>query len=150
MRQPPREDWMMGFRQRCREAGLAVTHQRAVIYREIMESRNHPSPESIYERVRAQIPSLSLATVYKNIHAFLEAGLLREVSPFHGALRLEGTMEDHHHLVCTRCKKIVDIEPADLAPVELRRPLPAGFKVLRYTVEFQGVCPACGGRLKES
>jgi Fur family peroxide stress response transcriptional regulator len=150
MRAKAQGDWMIDFRQRCQEAGLAVTHQRAVIYREITESRNHPSPESIYERVRSEIPSLSLATVYKNIHAFLEAGLLREVSPFHGALRLEGTMEDHHHLVCTRCKEIVDIEPEDLAPVELRRPMPAGFKVLRYAVEFQGVCPACSGGLKES
>ncbi len=115
-----------------------------------MEMRNHPSPESIYEKVRVEIPSLSLATVYKNIHVFLEAGLLREVSPFHGTLRLEGTLEDHHHLVCTRCKTIIDLEPEDLTPVELRRSLPHGFEVLRYSVEFQGLCPACAAKLKES
>lgn len=143
-------DWIDEFRRKCRDAGLAVTHQRTVIYRAVMEMRNHPSPEAIYERVRPEIPSLSLATVYKTIHSFLDAGLLREVSPFHGALRLEGTLEDHHHLVCTRCKTVVDVEPEDLAPVELRRPLPNGFEVLRYTVEFQGLCPACGESLKES
>jgi len=148
MRLSSDQDWMPEFRRRCREAGLSVTHQRAVIYRAIMESRNHPSPESIYERVRPLIPSLSLATVYKNIHAFLEAGLLREVSPFHGTLRLEGALEDHHHLVCTRCKEIVDLDAADLGPVEIRRPLPAGFRIVRCVVEIQGVCPDCGGKLE--
>ena len=115
-----------------------------------MEMRTHPSPESIYDRVRAEIPSLSLATVYKNIHVFLDAGLLREVSPFHGTLRLEGTLKDHHHLVCTRCKTIVDLESEDLTPVQLRRSPPPGFEVLRYSVEFQGLCAACAAKVKES
>lgn len=115
-----------------------------------MEMKNHPSPESIYEKVRFEIPSISLATVYKNLHAFLDAGLLREVSPFHGTLRLDGMLDDHHHVVCTRCKTIFDLESDDLAPVELRRSLPPGFEVLRCTVEFQGLCAACLKKLKES
>jgi Fe2+ or Zn2+ uptake regulation protein len=45
---------------------------------------------------------------------------------------------------------IVDLEPNDLAPVELLRPPPDGFEVVRYTVEFQGLCPACSGSPKES
>lgn len=150
MNAPLSDRWMDEFRERCRKAGLSVTHQRAVIYRTVMEMRNHPSPESIYEKVRAEIPTISLATVYKNIHAFLDAGLLREVSPFHGTLRLEGTLDDHHHLVCTRCKTIIDLESEDLAPVELRRRLPPGFEVYRYSVEFQGLCAACAAKLKES
>ena len=107
-------------------------------------------PERIYEKVRVELPSVSLATIYKNINAFLEAGLLREVSPFHGTLRLEGTLEDHHQSVCKQCKTIFDLEPEDLSPVKLRRALPKGFEVLRYSVEFQGLCKACALRKKES
>ena len=126
-----------------RAAGLSLTHQRVVLYRAVLEMRNHPSPEAIYERVRGDIPSISLGTVYKNIRAFMDAGLLREVSPHHGTLRLETNLEEHHHLVCTRCKTIVDLEEADLEPVRLKRQLPRGFRVDRYSVEFRGLCAAC-------
>jgi len=138
------------FRQRCREAGLSLTHQRELIYRVVIESRDHPSPETIYAKVVQQIPSISLATVYKNVKTFLEAGLLREVSPHHGSLRLEADLREHHHLVCTRCKAIVDLEEADVEPVQLRRDLPPGFRVLRYSVEFQGLCPDCANERTKS
>lgn len=137
------EERLTEFRRRFREAGLALTHQREVLYRAVLEMGSHPSPEAIYERVRQQIPSISLGTVYKNIKTFVETGLLREVSPHHGSLRLEANLADHHHLVCTRCKTIVDVEDAAVEPVRLRRKPPKGFRVERYNVEFQGLCPAC-------
>jgi len=136
------------FRQQCRAAGLSLTHQREVIFLAVTASKGHPSPESIYDEVRRQIPSISLATVYKNIRTFLEAGLLREVSPHHGSLRLEANLIDHHHLVCTRCKAIVDLAETDIEPVHLKRELPSGFRVLRYSVEFQGLCPDCVADIK--
>jgi len=131
------------FRERCRAAGLALTHQREVIYRAVVESVNHPSPEIIYEKVRREIPSISLGTVYKNIKTFVDAGLVREVSPHHGTLRLESNLHPHHHLVCTRCKAIVDIEEEDIDPVRLKRRPPKGYRVDRYSVEFYGLCPNC-------
>lgn len=144
------EQTLREFRQQCRAAGLAVTHQREVIFLAVMSSKGHPSPESLYDEVKRRIPSISLATVYKNIRTFLEAGLMREVSPHHGSLRLEANLADHHHLVCTRCKAIVDLEETDIDPVQLRRELPAGFRVMRYSVEFQGLCPDCSSDIKKS
>lgn len=131
------------FRDRCRAAGLAHTHQREVIYRTVIESRNHPSPEAIYEMVRLQIPSISLGTVYKNIKTFVDAGLLKEVSLHHGTLRVDAHLEEHHHLVCVHCKAILDVDDKDIEPVRLKRPLPSGYKVLRTSVELHGLCPAC-------
>lgn len=144
----PDQTMLTAFRERCRASGLALTHQRELIYRAIVSSRQHPSPELIFDEVRRQIPSISLATVYKNIHTFLEAGLLREVSPHHGSLRLEANLAEHHHLVCTRCKSIVDLDESELEPIHLSRKLQAGYRILRYTVEFQGLCPACAAALK--
>ena len=131
------------FRDHCRAAGLACTHQREIIFRAVREMRTHPSPEAIYERVRRDIPSISLGTVYKNIRTFVDAGLLREVSPHHGTLRLETHLDPHHHLVCSRCKAIVDIDQDAVEPVHWRRKPPAGCRVERYMVEFHGLCPAC-------
>ena len=73
----------------CREHGLAATHQRRVIYETVMSLEGHPSPELIYDAVRKKIPSISLATVYKNVRTFLESGMLREVSMHHGSIRVE-------------------------------------------------------------
>jgi len=146
--EPQIESMVTAFRERCRASGLALTHQREIIYQAIISSKQHPSPELIFEQVRQQIPSISLATVYKNIHTFLEAGLLREVSPHHGSLRLEADLTEHHHLVCTRCKAIVDLDQSELEPIHLSRKLTAGYQILRYTVEFQGLCPACASAVK--
>lgn len=131
------------FRRLCREKGLAVTHQRQVIYEALMAEHGHPSPEAVYERVKEKIPSISLGTVYKNIHTFLDAGLLREVSLHHGSLRLETNLHPHHHLVCARCKSIVDFPVHDLEPLQWKGKLPDGFQVERYSVEIVGVCAVC-------
>ena len=69
------------FREICERHGLAVTHQRQVIFETLTEMHGHPSPEAVYELVKVDIPSISLATVYKNLKTFEEHGLIREVSP---------------------------------------------------------------------
>ena len=112
------------FRALCHRHRLAATHQRQAIYETVMSLPGHPSPEDIYERVRRKIPSISLATVYKNIRTFLDSGMLREVSLHHGSLRVEANHKPHHHLVCIRCKSITDLDEAGLELPRLRRSLP--------------------------
>jgi Fur family peroxide stress response transcriptional regulator len=124
-------------------SGLAVTHQRQVIWQTLMSLKGHPSPEAVYELVREQIPTISLATVYKNLHTFAEHGLVREVSLHHGSSRIETNVEPHHHLVCEVCKQLVDLEEEDFEPIRLRKRAPNGFRVHRYSVEVQGICKNC-------
>src|SRR3954452_5213691 len=140
------------FRRRCREQGLAFTFQRQVIYEAVLDSRGHPTPELIYEQVRQRIPSVSLGTIYKNLKTFLDSGVLREVTLHHGSLRLESNMTPHHHLVCSSCKAIFDIEESAVEPVQLPKTgLPAGFSVSQCRVEFVGVCRTCQmGRRKKA
>jgi Fur family peroxide stress response transcriptional regulator len=120
-----------------------VTHQRQVIYQALMGRKDHPSPEAVYEIVRKQIPSISLATVYKNIKTFVDSGLLREVSLHHGSARLETNLKPHHHLVCVKCKAIHDLPDVDMEPLRLKKRPPLGFKVHRYSVEVIGLCKDC-------
>ena len=140
------EERMVWFRQRCKEAGLACTHQRQVIYRALAETESHPSPELIYERVRTAIPSVSLATIYKSIRTFLDEGLLMEVNPLHEAARLDANLEPHHHLVCTSCKGVQDLPMEMLEPLKPSRPLPGGFVARQYHVEVLGLCSKCAER----
>ena len=131
------------FRELCRENGIAVTHQRQVLYETMCAMHGHPSPEEVYARVKKKVPAISLATVYKNIHLFVESGVFREVSLHHGSVRVEINGEAHHHMVCSKCRKITDIGEKDLGLVAKRRRLPGGFLVERYAVDVIGVCAKC-------
>jgi Fur family peroxide stress response transcriptional regulator len=93
--------------------------------------------------VRRRIPSISLATVYKNIRLFLDSGILREVSLHHGSLRVEMNSRPHHHLVCTQCKSISDIDESELGLLSERRKLSDGFLMERYSIDVLGICVAC-------
>jgi Fur family transcriptional regulator, peroxide stress response regulator len=136
----------------CREHHLAATHQRRVIYDTVMAMHGHPSPELIYDAVRRKIPSISLATVYKNVRTFLDSGMLREVSLHHGSIRVEPNESEHHHIVCVRCRQITDLEPDSIgaAPARIKQRLPRGFRVTRIAVDVLGVCASCGAQEKQN
>jgi Fur family peroxide stress response transcriptional regulator len=131
------------FRELCYENGIAVTHQRQVLYEVMKTMYGHPSPEEVYARVKKKVPSISLATVYKNIHLFVESGVFREVSMHHGSLRVEMNDEAHHHMVCSKCKAITDIGEKELGLVSKQAKLPGGFLVERYAVDVIGICAKC-------
>ena len=131
------------FRSICERAGVAVTHQRQVIYETLRAMRGHPSPEDVYARVKAKIPSVSLATVYKNIHLLIDSGVFSEVSPHHGSLRVETNARPHYHLVCTSCRSITDIDAEELGFASGTRKLRGGFLAQRFSVDVLGLCPAC-------
>lgn len=134
---------MQWFRDRCVEAGLPCTHQRQVLYRMLVEAGDHPSPEMLYERVRREIPSVSLGTVYRNIKTFLDNGLIDEVSLHHGSHRLEANTTPHHHLVCRSCRRMFDIPADQVEEPKLRGGPAAGFQLERFVVEAHGLCADC-------
>jgi Fur family transcriptional regulator, peroxide stress response regulator len=124
------------FRELCQENGIAVTHQRQVLYEVMKTMHGHPSPEEVYARVKKKVPAISLATVYKNIHLFVESGVFREVSMHHGSLRVEMNDEAHHHMVCSKCKAITDIgEKRAWADVEARQ--------AAWRISGGAVCSGC-------
>ena len=131
------------FRDLAWQRGLAATHQRHVVYEAVVASHGHRSPEQIYAAVRKRVPSISLATVYNNLRLFVEHGLLREVSPHASTLLVDGNLEPHHHLVCSRCKSVQDIEGEFIDFKKLSRHLPDGFDLTQPLVEVFGLCRRC-------
>src|SRR5881275_2328463 len=123
------------FRELCTGHGLAATHQRQVLYEVMQTMPGHPSPEEVFARVRKRVPAISLATVYKNIHLFVERGVLTQLSLHHGSLRVELNSEHHHHMVCSHCKGITDIDAKDLGVSPAPRQLPGGFQVERLSID---------------
>ena len=131
------------FRDICSRYGLAATYQRQVIYETVMSLSGHPSTEAIFEKVKERIPSISLATVYKNVRTFLDSGVFQEVSFHHGSLRVEANRRPHHHLICTHCKSVTDLDADELEPVQLKGQVPRGFQVQRFAVDVLGICESC-------
>jgi Fur family peroxide stress response transcriptional regulator len=131
------------FRDLCQKFKLAATHQRHIIYQVIMSKPGHYSPEQVYESVKKKVPAISLATVYNNLKTFIESDMLHELSPHHGALRVDANLDPHHHVVCTKCKAVMDVDESIIEPVRLRHKLPTGFRARRFSVDILGLCSRC-------
>jgi Fur family peroxide stress response transcriptional regulator len=125
---------------------MAATHQRKVIYEAVVAAPGHYSPEQIYAAVKRRIPSVSQATIYNNLRTFVEKGLLREVTPHASTLRVDGNLEAHHHLVCTRCKAVQDVDGDFVDFKRLGRQARGGFDLSRAIVEVFGLCRRCSGK----
>ena len=131
------------FRTLCAAHGLLATHQRQILYEVMEKMSGHPSPEEVYARVKKRVPAISLATVYKNIHLFVEKGVLKELSMHHGSMRVELNEGVHHHTVCSECKAVTDVDEDDLGVLPSLGKLPGGFQVNRFSIDIIGVCAAC-------
>ncbi|MFQ5584660.1 MAG: Fur family transcriptional regulator [Calditrichia bacterium] len=124
--------------------GLSVTYQRLLIYKYLLNTQTHPSAEEIYQEIKSEYPSISMATVYKTLETLANHNLIAKVNVLHDLARFDGDTTPHHHLVCLNCKKIVDIYDNRLDDL----PLPSnnGFRVTGYRVQYEGICEDCTTR----
>jgi len=140
-------DEISRFAEYCRAHGLSVTHQRLAIFEALAASREHPSAEQLHRSVQRRIPTLSLATVYKNLEALKSIGAVIDVNPLHEEGRYEaglpgtGAGRPHHHLVCVSCKKVRDLHDGALDHLRVRNA--QGFAVSAVRVQAEGLCPEC-------
>ncbi|MBK7859469.1 MAG: transcriptional repressor [Archangiaceae bacterium] len=132
--------------ERCRSEGMNLTPQRLVIFRALLESEDHPSPELLRDRVRDQLPAVSLATIYKTLDVLVTLGFAAEVPVTGNTKRYDGNMGAHHHLVCTRCGSVADADHASLPEIPLPRSL-HGFAPHGYSVHVHGLCSTCRSTL---
>ncbi|NOZ12513.1 MAG: transcriptional repressor [Acidobacteria bacterium] len=121
--------------------GLKATPQRLLILKHI-EKAGHISIEQLFDAVQREFPSISLATVYKNIDALLAAGLIREVGIVRGKHVFEIAKEDHIHFICKRCGTVTDIRPRkEILPESLTGPLPGEKEMVELNI--YGICNSC-------
>lgn len=127
----------------CRRGGLVATAQRVAVLGALRAASDHPSPEALHARLKPRHPGLSLGTVYKALHQFTDAGLAREVSVAgDNARRFDGNLAPHHHLVCERCRRVIDHCDPALDRVALPTRL-SGFTARAVTVDVLGTCSRC-------
>jgi Fur family peroxide stress response transcriptional regulator len=132
--------------QALRRKGYKATPQRITICRFALQSRDHPSAQRIYGKVKEAYPTISLGTVYTTLQLLKELGLIQELNFPHGETRFDSYMKPHINLVCLRCGNIQDID--DLASREIiaRATATAKFTATGQRIEVYGICEKCGSR----
>lgn len=131
------------FRAACRARGLKLTHQRQVIFEEVVKSEGHPDAETIFQAVARRVSSVSLDTIYRNLHLFEELGLLQTRELGSGRLRFDANTRPHHHFICTRCGRVEDFESPHPALEDLPENVSHFGAVDSIYLEVRGVCRAC-------
>jgi Fur family peroxide stress response transcriptional regulator len=122
---------------------MPVTVQRRVIFSALLEREDHPTVDQIFDDVKERIPGVSRTTVYRTLETLANLGLARRTNHFAASARFDGNMEQHHHLVCTRCGKVIDFQDPSLTVANLPDARRSGFTLLDYSVYFEGFCSDC-------
>jgi Fur family peroxide stress response transcriptional regulator len=130
--------------QKLRETGHKITPQRLAIINIIAKSTGHPSVEDIYDQIKKDFPTMSLATVYRNIVLIKSLGEVLELGFPDGSNRYDGNKPyPHPHVICIRCKKIVDPDLDSLDDIKKEVAAETNFKILNHRLDFFGICSNC-------
>lgn len=118
------------------------TKQRRLVLQVVQERRDHPTADTIYEAVRARDSRVSRGTVYRNLHLLSEEGDVYHVrAP--GADRFDLRTDPHDHIICIRCKKVVDAPETRLLSLDAEVAAATGYRILCHQTIYEGLCPDC-------
>ena len=134
---------MHAFVGTCRERGLKITPQRVAVYRALIESDQHPTADAMFQTVKEAYPHISFDTVNRTLLTFAEIGLVDVVETFGGAKRFDPDRDDHHHLHCVACGRIIDFTHDDYHRLEVPEAIATRFKVISKRVVLKGLCDKC-------
>ena len=131
---------MTRIEKRCVEKGLRMTDQRRVIARVLSDAIDHPDAEELYRRSSAIDPHISIATVYRTVKLFEDAGILERHDFRDGRSRYEEVAESHHdHLIDIQSGKVIEFRNEDIEALQRRVAEELGFELVDHRLELYGV-----------
>jgi Fe2+ or Zn2+ uptake regulation protein len=131
-----------------RARGLRVTAQRQCIFRLLEGNEAHPTAEWVYQRAHAEMPTMSLKTVYETLRELASIGEIQMLDLGTGSARFDPNVGQHQHLVCQRCGRTRDVE-IDVTGLESLAPEADDFTVANVEIVFRGHCAECSSTEKE-
>jgi Fur family peroxide stress response transcriptional regulator len=132
---------MENYIYKLREYNLKATPQRIAIT-EALDIYGHLSIEQLYEYLKKKFNSLSLATIYKNLHIMMDNAFISEVKLPEKKSVYELTKEAHSHLLCKNCNAVVDID-IDIDDILNQAKQKSNFEIEKTSIVFSGLCPNC-------
>ena len=132
--------------QLCVERGLRMTGQRRVVARVLSEADDHPDAENVYRRASKLDAKISIATVYRTLRIFEDAGILQRLEFGDGRARFERAESDHHdHLIDSESGKVIEFQNEQLEQLQEKIAADLGFRLVGHRMELYGV-PLHGAR----
>ena len=129
---------------KLRDNNHKLTPQRMAVAKVLAHSDTHPSVEEIYRRLQIRFPTISLATVYRNIMLLKSLGEVLELGFPDGSNRYDGNKPNPPpHVICVRCKKIIDPDLVTLKDMTTEIADETGFQILAHRLDFFGICQDC-------
>jgi len=133
----------------CLQKGLRMTDQRRVIARVLGEAHDHPDVDELYRRASAIDNRISIATVYRTVRLFEEAGILSRLDFGDGRSRYEEVPTEHHdHLIDTKSGKVIEFHNDELEALQERIARELGYKLVDHRMELYGI-PLAEGEAEE-
>lgn len=127
----------MALEQKCIEKGLKMTEQRRVIARVLSDSHDHPDVELLYQRASAVDSHISIATVYRTVRLFEEAGIIEKHDFGDGRARYEEAGEEHHdHLIDLRSGKVIEFTNEQIEKLQEEVARKLGYKLIDHRLEL--------------
>jgi len=124
----------------CAEKGLRITEQRRVIARVLSEAEDHPDVEEVHARSSAIDPGISIATVYRTVRLFEEAGILERHDFGDGRSRYEAAPDTHHdHLIDVESGRVIEFVDEEVEALQQRIAEKLGFRLVDHRMELYGV-----------
>ena len=124
----------------CADKGLRITEQRRVIAQILGEAEDHPDVETLHERAAAVDPKISIATVYRTVRLFEEAGILERHEFGDGRSRYEAASDAHHdHLIDVETGTVIEFVDEELELLQKRIAEKLGFRLVDHRMELYGV-----------
>ncbi len=132
-----------GFEKTFQMRGLRITQQRLEIFKALAGSSDHPTAEKIYAQLRSTMPTISLDTVYRNLHTLQNHGLINRVTTGQSQARFEANLTPHHHLICKICQKITDISWQEFDKLAPPQDFNQWGDIKEKQVTLSGICRDC-------
>ncbi len=129
--------------EKLRAHHISVTPQRLAVLEALRGREDHPTAEQIYQDVLRALPMISFNTVYKTLEVLCQRGLAAKVNPLHEVARYDWETGDHAHLICRRCRQIIDLDWRPLAPNPTDTPALRGFRLESQCFILWGLCSEC-------
>jgi Fur family transcriptional regulator, peroxide stress response regulator len=120
-----------------------TSKQREIILQQLKKMRSHPTACALYLLVRKKIPSVSFATVYRNLNLLRDEGRILELSCGKYRSHYDGIIENHSHFFCLSCQNVFDGDSIEVSDETIRVNQKSGFKVVYHRLDFYGYCAGC-------
>jgi Fur family peroxide stress response transcriptional regulator len=140
---PTTNEPLDSFLEACRKLNLRLTPQRLEIFKMLAASSDHPTAEILHQRLIRRMPTLSLDTVYRTLGTFAQLGLINKVDTVESQARFEALHGQHHHVICRKCKEIMDFEWRQIDEVVLPENVHDWGAIDRKNVIVYGICRKC-------